>query len=53
MLNNIPVDREVLRKWLESGYMEDGQLYPSNRGTPQGGIMTPRTQKVTFSLSVW
>ena len=22
------------------------------RGTPQGGVVTPRTQKVTFSLSV-
>ena len=56
MLNNIPVDREVLRKWLESGYMEDGQLYPSNKGTPQGGSgrqechRGPRAS-ATFSIS--
>src|SRR3990170_3769962 len=48
MLNNIPVDREVLRKWLESGYMEDGQLYPSNRGTPQGGIISPTLANMTL-----
>ena len=23
------------------------------RGVPQGGVITPRTQKVTFSLNVW
>jgi RNA-directed DNA polymerase len=48
MLNNIPVNREVLRKWLESGYMEDGQLYPSNRGTPQGGIISPTLANMTL-----
>jgi RNA-directed DNA polymerase len=41
MLTNIPMDREVLRKWLKAGYIEDGILYPSHKGTPQGGIMTP------------
>jgi len=38
---NIPMDREVLRKWLEAGYIEDGRLYPTRKGTPQGGIISP------------
>jgi len=44
MLENIPMDREVLRKWLQAGYREDGKLYPTRKGAPQGGIITPRTQ---------
>ncbi len=44
MLENIPMDRDVLRKWLECGYVDNNRLYPTRKGTPQGGIMTPRTQ---------
>jgi RNA-directed DNA polymerase len=40
---NIPMDQRVLRKWLAAGYMEEGTLYPTARGTPQGGIPTPAT----------
>jgi RNA-directed DNA polymerase len=41
MLENIPMDKGVLRKWLESGYVEEGRLYPTRKGTPQGGIISP------------
>jgi RNA-directed DNA polymerase len=41
MLNNIPMDQVILRKWLQAGYVEDGRLYPSRKGTPQGGIISP------------
>jgi group II intron reverse transcriptase/maturase len=47
-------DRRVLkliRQWLEAGVMEDGTVRETLAGTPQGGVMTPRTQKVTSSLS--
>ncbi len=37
MLDNIPMDLEVLRKWLQAGYIEDGKLYPTPKGAPQGG----------------
>jgi retron-type reverse transcriptase len=35
-------------KFLKSGVMEDGLVSPVDEGTPQGGPLTPRTQKVTF-----
>ncbi len=35
------MDQRVLRKWLAAGYMEKGTLYPTARGTPQGGIASP------------
>ena len=44
-------DRRVLkliRQWLEAGVMEDGTVRETLAGTPQGGVMTPRTQKVTW-----
>ena len=48
LLNNIPVDREVLRKWLRAGYVENGRLYPSRKGTPQGGIISPTLANMTL-----
>jgi RNA-directed DNA polymerase len=48
MLDNIPLDREVLRKWLEAGYIEDGRLYPTRKGAPQGGIISPSLANLTL-----
>src|SRR5215831_16824683 len=38
----------LIRRWLKAGILEDGEVYPNEEGTPQGGSSTPRTQKVTF-----
>ena len=40
-LANIPTDKGVLRKWLKAGYMYQNELFPTNAGTPQGGIISP------------
>jgi RNA-directed DNA polymerase len=53
MLDNIPMDREVLRKWLKAGYVEDGILYPSHKGTPQGGIISPTLANMTLDGLEW
>jgi len=31
----------IIRQWLRSGYVEDGKFHNSNRGTPQGGVISP------------
>ena len=42
----------LIRKWLRAGILEeDGRVVHPHTGTPQGGVMTPRTQKITSSLS--
>jgi RNA-directed DNA polymerase len=41
LLKHIPVPREVLRQVLKSGYMYEGRFYPTCRGVPQGGIISP------------
>ena len=35
---NIPMDQEILSKWLTAGYIDDGVLHQSELGTPQGGL---------------
>src|SRR3989442_680018 len=37
----IPMDRVVLRKWLHGGFVDNGVLFPTEAGTPQGGIASP------------
>jgi len=37
----IPMDKTLLAKWLKAGYMEKQALYPTEAGTPQGGIISP------------
>jgi RNA-directed DNA polymerase len=41
MLENIPMDKLVLHKWLRAGYVENGIQYPTRKGVPQGGIISP------------
>jgi RNA-directed DNA polymerase len=41
LLDNVQMDREILRKWLKAGYMENTILYPTEEGTPRGGIISP------------
>jgi RNA-directed DNA polymerase len=48
-------DRRIIRliqKWLKVGILEEGVVTVSERGTGQGAVMTPRTQKVTSALNV-
>jgi hypothetical protein len=35
------MDRVVLRKWLQAGFVDKGVLFPTEAGTPQGGIASP------------
>ncbi|HEX2662245.1 MAG TPA: reverse transcriptase domain-containing protein [Candidatus Acidoferrum sp.] len=41
---------KLIRAFLNAGVMENGLVSPSVEGTPQGGPITPRTQKAISSL---
>ena len=43
LMNSIPTEKSLLRKWLKCGFMEKGLLYPTRTGTPQGGISALRS----------
>ncbi len=41
LVANVCMDKGILRKWLKAGFVEMGTLFPTNAGTPQGGIISP------------
>ena len=41
LMDNIPMDKELLRKWLKAGFLEKHVLFATTEGTPQGGIVSP------------
>lgn len=41
LLNNVLMDKVMLRKWLKAGVMENYRFAPTEAGTPQGGIISP------------
>jgi len=40
----------LIQSWLKAGVLEDGVVTVSEKGTGQGSVMAPRTQKITFGL---
>jgi RNA-directed DNA polymerase len=41
-----------IERWLKAPMQEEnGRLVPREKGTPQGGVATPRTQKITSVLT--
>jgi len=41
LLEHIPMNKIILNKWLKAGYLEKGKFFPTERGTPQGSIISP------------
>ncbi len=48
LLENIPMDKQILRKWLKAGYIEKEKLFKTKKGTPQGGIISPTLMNLTL-----
>ena len=40
-LNTFPTLRRQIRAWLKAGVMDGKKLFPTNEGTPQGGVISP------------
>jgi RNA-directed DNA polymerase len=41
LLQHVPMEQTILRQWLKAGHLEKGNWWPTDEGTPQGGIISP------------
>src|SRR6476660_5507314 len=41
LLTHIPMDKVILQKWLQAGFMDKDVFVATTEGTPQGGICSP------------
>jgi len=48
LLETIPIERKILKQWLDAGYVEHGITYPTRKGTPQGGVISPTLANMTL-----
>lgn len=48
LAKHIPMDKAILRQWLEAGYVDGGALFDSTAGTPQGGVISPVLANMTL-----
>ena len=39
-MDNIPMDKEILGKFLKSGFIDGGTFHNTEEGTPQGGTIS-------------
>ncbi|NIP23943.1 MAG: group II intron reverse transcriptase/maturase [Phycisphaerae bacterium] len=48
LMANIPIEKRILRRWLQAGYVEKGITFPTRKGAPQGGIISPCLANMTL-----
>ena len=41
LIENIPMDKSVLKQFLKAGFIFQDELFPTEEGTPQGGVISP------------
>ena len=41
LIENIPMDKSVLKQFLKAGFVFEHELFPTDDGTPQGGVISP------------
>src|SRR5664279_503459 len=48
LIDNIPMDKKILHKWLKAGYIHKRILYPTEAGTPHGGVCSATLANMTL-----
>lgn len=48
LLDNVPMDKSILKQFLKAGYVSERHLFPTDAGTPQGGTISPILANITL-----
>jgi len=48
LLNNIPMDKRIMKQFLKSGFIYEGKLFPTKTGSPQGGSISSLYANMTL-----
>ncbi len=48
LLQHIPMEKTILRKWLKAGFIDKNVLHATEEGTPPGGICSPVLANMTL-----
>ena len=49
LMDNIPMDKRILKQFLKAGFVFNERLFPSEYGTPQGGVISPILANMTLN----
>jgi RNA-directed DNA polymerase len=50
LLDNIPMNKAILKQFLKAGYKYNRHLKPTKTGTPQGAIISPLLANMTLDV---
>jgi RNA-directed DNA polymerase len=45
---NIPMNKRVIKQFLKSGFIYEGNLFPTDKGSPQGGAISSLYANMTL-----
>lgn len=48
LLENIPMDKLILKEFLTAGFMQDYEIHPSTEGFPKGSVISPTIANMTL-----
>jgi len=49
LMENIPMDKTVLKRFLKAGFIFKDRIFPNEEGTPQGGVISPTLANMTLN----